>query len=71
MDSVDNVNHAVSVVGEWIFYSNYEKSLPFNIFPLHLFCDCFDKEAYFGIVQEVYYAVRCVKKKAESKFVHK
>ena len=31
MDSVGNVNHAVSVVGEYIFDSNEEKSLPLNI----------------------------------------
>ena len=27
MDSLVNVNHAISVVGYWIFDSNYEKSL--------------------------------------------
>ena len=26
MDSLGNVNHAISVVGNWIFDSNYEKS---------------------------------------------
>ena len=30
MDSLGNVNHAISVVGNWIFYSNYEKSLVRN-----------------------------------------
>ena len=27
MDSLVNVNHAISVVGHWIFDSNYKKSL--------------------------------------------
>ena len=30
MDSLGNVNHAISVVGNWIFDSNYEKSLVLN-----------------------------------------
>ena len=30
MDSLGNVNHAISVVGYWIFASNYEKSLVLN-----------------------------------------
>ena len=31
MDYLDNVNHAISVVGYWIFGSNYEKALVLNI----------------------------------------
>ena len=27
MDSLGNVNHAISVVGYWIFDSNYKKAL--------------------------------------------
>ena len=30
MDYLGNVNHALSVVGYWIFDSNYEKSLVLN-----------------------------------------
>ena len=30
MDSLDNVNHAISVVGYLIFESNYEKALVLN-----------------------------------------
>ena len=30
MDSLHNVNHDISVVGYWIFDSNYEKSLVLN-----------------------------------------
>ena len=30
MDSLVNVNHAISVVGSWIFDSNYERALVLN-----------------------------------------
>ena len=30
MDYLGNVNHAISVVGYWIFDSNHEKSLVLN-----------------------------------------
>ena len=30
MDSLGNVNHAISVVGSWIFDSNYERALVLN-----------------------------------------
>ena len=30
MDSIGNANHAISVVGYWIFESNYEKELVLN-----------------------------------------
>ena len=30
MDSLGNVNHAISFVGSWIFDSNYEKALELN-----------------------------------------
>ena len=30
MESLGNVNRAISIVGYWIFYSNYKKSLCFT-----------------------------------------
>ena len=30
MDSIGNVNHDISVVGNWIFYSNFERALVLN-----------------------------------------
>ena len=30
MDSLGNVNHAISVVGSWIFDSNYERAFVLN-----------------------------------------
>ena len=38
MDSLVNVNHAISVVGNWIFDSNYEKSLVLNRALLDMIC---------------------------------
>ena len=31
MDSLENVNHAISVFGSWIFDSNYERALVLNM----------------------------------------
>ena len=42
-DSLGNVNHAISVFGNWIFDSNYEKSLVLNRASLDMICapsDC-------------------------------
>ena len=39
MDSLINLNHAISVVGYWIFDSNYEKSLVLNRSSLDMICD--------------------------------
>ena len=38
MDSLDNVNHAISVFGYWIFYSNYERALVLNRESLDTIC---------------------------------
>ena len=38
MDSLGNVNHTISVVGYWIFDSNYEKSLVVNRSSLDMIC---------------------------------
>ena len=47
MDSVGNVNHAVSVVGGWIFGSNDRKSFTLNIESLDLIFAYSDEEDYF------------------------
>ena len=39
MDYLGNVNHTFSVVGYWIFDSNYNISLVLNIEPLDMICD--------------------------------
>ena len=38
MDSIGSVNHAISVVGYWIFDSNYEKALVLNRELLGIIC---------------------------------
>ena len=38
MDSLGNVNHAISVVGSWIFDSNYERALVLNMASLDMIC---------------------------------
>ena len=38
MDSLVNVNHAISVVGSWIFDSNYERALFLNKESLDMIC---------------------------------
>ena len=38
MDSLGNVNHAISVVGYWIFDSNYNKALVLNRASLDMIC---------------------------------
>ena len=38
MDSIGNMNHAISVVGNWIFDSNYEIALVLNRASLDMSC---------------------------------
>ena len=38
MDSLGNVNHAISVVGYWIFDSNYKIALALNRESLDMIC---------------------------------
>ena len=38
MYSLENVNHDISVVGNWIFDSNYEKALVLNRASLDMIC---------------------------------
>ena len=39
MDYLENENHAISVVGYWIFESNYKRALVLNIESLDMICD--------------------------------
>ena len=38
MDTLGNVNHSISVVGNWIFDSNYKKALVLNRASLAMIC---------------------------------
>ena len=46
MDSLGNVNHAISVVGNWIFDSNYEKAFVLNRASLDMICAPFRTSAF-------------------------
>ena len=58
MDSLGNVNHAISVVGSWIFYSNNERALVLNRSSLDMICAPYVGEEQDAIFEKVYYAVR-------------
>ena len=57
MDSLGNVNHAISVVGSWIFDSNYERALVLNKASLDMICTPSVGEQQAAIFENVYYAV--------------
>ena len=57
MDSLGNVNNSVSVLGKWIFDSNYKKSLPLTIESLNLLCYCSEKWKIFTLFDTVFYSV--------------
>ena len=58
MDSLGNVNHAISVVGSWIFDSNYERALVLNKASLDMICAPSVGEEQAAIFEKVYYDVR-------------
>ena len=60
MDSFGNVNHAISVVGNWIFDSNYEISLVFNKSSLDMICAPSVGEEQNAIFENVFNAVRYI-----------
>ena len=60
MDSLGNVNHAISVVGNWIFDSNQEKAFVLNKASLDTICVPSVGEEQNVIFEKVCYAVRYV-----------
>ena len=58
MNSLGNVNHAISVVGNWIFDSNYEKSLVLNRASLYMICASSVGEEPDDIFETLFTAVR-------------
>ena len=67
MYSRGNVNHAISVVGSWIFDSNYERSLVLNKASLETICASSVGEEQAATFEQVYYAVRYILNEAELK----
>ena len=60
MDSLGNVNHAISVVGSWIFDSKYEIALVLNRASLNMICAPSVGEEQDAMFEKVYYAVRYI-----------
>ena len=57
MYSLVNVNHAISVVGYWMFDSNYEKALILNRSSLDMICAPYIGEEQSAQFETVFSAV--------------
>ena len=60
MDSLGKLNRAISIVGYWIFESNYEKALFLTQESLDVICSPYIGEEQVATFQSVYYAVRYI-----------
>ena len=60
MDSLGDVNHAISVVGKWISDSNYEKALVLNRESLEIICAPSVGEEQAAKFESVFTAVRYI-----------
>ena len=65
MDSLGNVNHAISVVGSWIFDSNYERALVLDKASLDMICASSVCEEQAAKFDRVYYASRYILNEAK------
>ena len=68
MDPLVNVNHASSVVGNWIFDPNYKKALVLNRASLDMICEPYvgeeqasKFESVFTTVRHIYFIVQLKK----------
>ena len=62
MGFLGNVNRSISVVGYWIYDSNYGKSLVLNIELLDTIFACSVGEEQVSAFEKVLYAVRYIQK---------
>ena len=60
VDSLGNVNHSISVVGNYIFDSNYEKALVLNRASLDMICAPYVGVEQGAIFESVFTAVRYI-----------
>ena len=60
MDSLGNVKNAISVVGNWIFDSNYENALVLNRASLEMICTPSFGEWQADKFESVFTAVRYI-----------
>ena len=58
MDSIGNVYHSISVVGNWVFESNHERSLVLNKASLDMICAPSEDEEQNAIFERFFNAVR-------------
>ena len=58
MESLGNVNYAISILGYWIFDSNYKKSLCLKHESLDIICSTSIGEELVATCRSVFYAVR-------------
>ena len=67
MDSLVNVNHDISVLGYWIFDSNYEKGLVLNRESLDMICFPFVGEEQFDNFETSFAAVKYIRSDVQLK----
>ena len=60
MDSLGNLNHAISVVGSWVFDLNYERALVLNRASLDMIFASSVVEEQDAMFEKVYCAVRYI-----------
>ena len=58
MDSLGNMNHAISVVGYWILDSKYKRAFALNIELLDMICDPTVGEEQVAVFETVFTTVR-------------
>ena len=58
MDSLLDLNHAISIVGYWTFYSNYEQAIILTRESLDLICYPSVGEEQVVKIETVFFAVR-------------
>ena len=54
MDSLGNVDHAISIVGYWLFDSNYDKALYLTQESLDLICSPYFGEEQVADIRSVF-----------------
>ena len=60
MEPLVNVNHAISIVGNWVFYSYYKKALFFTQESTDLICSPSIGKELVATFPSVFYAVRFI-----------
>ena len=67
VDSLENLNHAISAIGYWIFDSNYKKSLFLNRASLDMICAPSVGWGQAAKFEFVFAAVRYIRSEAQLK----